>query len=68
MYLSLQVLVTACPCALVLSTPATVVCALARAAQSGVLIKGGAALESLGRVSLRDFFQKLWPVWLFWGG
>ena len=50
-YLSLQVLVTACPCALVLSTPATVVCALARAAQRGVLIKGGAALESLRRVS-----------------
>ena len=34
----------------VLSTPATVVCALARAAQHGVLIKGGAALEALRRV------------------
>ncbi len=49
-YLSLQVLVTACPCALVLSTPAAVVCALARAAQAGVLFKGGAALESMSRV------------------
>jgi hypothetical protein len=49
-YLSLQVLVTACPCALVLATPATVVCALARAAQHGVLIKSGAALEALRRV------------------
>ena len=51
-YLSLQVLVTACPCALVLSTPATVVCALARSAQHGVLIKSGAALEALRRVSV----------------
>lgn len=49
-YLALQVLVTACPCALVLSTPATVVSALARAAQAGVLIKGGIVLETLGKV------------------
>ncbi|KAL4424213.1 hypothetical protein ABPG75_001514 [Micractinium tetrahymenae] len=54
-YLSLQLLVTACPCALVLSTPAAVVCALARAAQKGVLIKGGAALERLRRVSVVTF-------------
>ncbi|EFN58930.1 hypothetical protein CHLNCDRAFT_140903 [Chlorella variabilis] len=54
-YLSLQVLVTACPCALVLSTPATVVCALARAAGKGVLIKSGAALEALRRVSVVSF-------------
>ncbi|KAL4852632.1 Cadmium/zinc-transporting ATPase HMA2 [Chlorella vulgaris] len=54
-YLSLQVLVTACPCALVLSTPATVVCALARAAGKGVLIKSGAALEALRRVSIVSF-------------
>ena len=51
-YAALQVLVTACPCALVLSTPAAVVCALARAAQRGVLIKSGAALEALRRVSV----------------
>ncbi|KIY98833.1 zinc, cobalt and lead efflux system [Monoraphidium neglectum] len=54
-YLSLQVLVTACPCALVLATPATVVCALARAAQHGVLIKSGAALEALRRVEVVTF-------------
>ena len=38
-YLSLQILVTACPCALVLSTPVTVVAGLAASARQGVLIK-----------------------------
>jgi Cu+-exporting ATPase len=49
-YPALALLVVACPCALILATPAAVMAALGRLAGTGVLVKGGSALEGLARV------------------
>jgi len=49
-YRGLATLLIACPCALVISTPAAIASGLAAGARQGLLIKGGAALETLGKV------------------
>src|SRR5262249_42011300 len=49
-YRSMAFLTAASPCALAIGTPAAVLCGIARAARDGVLVKGGAYLESLGAV------------------
>ncbi|MBO9496099.1 zinc/cadmium/mercury/lead-transporting ATPase [Thalassotalea sp. G20_0] len=54
-YKALALLLIACPCALVISTPAAVTSALARASRNGALVKGGAALELLGSVTTVAF-------------
>ncbi|WP_025030035.1 heavy metal translocating P-type ATPase, partial [Nitratireductor aquibiodomus] len=49
-YRGLATLLIACPCALVISTPAAIASGLAAGARHGLLVKGGAALETLGKV------------------
>ena len=54
-YRGLATLLIACPCALVISTPAAIASGLAAGARQGLLIKGGAALETLGKVKTVAF-------------
>jgi Cd2+/Zn2+-exporting ATPase len=54
-YRGLATLLIACPCALVISTPAAIASGLAAGARLGLLIKGGAALETLGKIKTVAF-------------
>ena len=54
-YRAMVLMTVASPCALILSTPASILSAIAKAATKGVLFKGGAALEQLAAIKIAAF-------------
>ncbi|WP_028748031.1 heavy metal translocating P-type ATPase [Rhizobium mesoamericanum] len=54
-YKGLAILLIGCPCALVISTPAAIAASLSSGARHGLLLKGGAVLETLGKVTAVAF-------------
>lgn len=55
LYRGLVLLLIGCPCALVISTPISIVAAIARSARSGVLVKSGAVMEAIGQTVAMAF-------------
>ncbi|MBS0530477.1 MAG: heavy metal translocating P-type ATPase, partial [Proteobacteria bacterium] len=54
-YKGLAILLIGCPCALVISTPAAIAAGLAAGARRGLLMKGGAVLEQIGKITVACF-------------
>ena len=54
-YKGLAILLIGCPCALVISTPAAIAASLSAGARRGLLLKGGAVLETLGKIKVVAF-------------
>jgi len=54
-YKGLAILLIGCPCALVISTPAAIAAALSSGARRGLLMKGGAVLETIGKITAACF-------------
>ena len=54
-YKGLAILLIGCPCALVISTPAAIAASLSAGARRGLLLKGGAVLEQIGKITMACF-------------